>query len=120
MQESGDERTVIGEQDETFAVEVEPSDGNAARSVGGQQVDDRAATAVVAGSGEHTSGFVQGVVAQGLGFWQRPSVQRDVMGLRIDSERQICCHLAVHCDSSCAHEGFSSPPGRDSTAGNGD
>ena len=73
------ERAVIGQQEQAFGIEVEPSDADDAGHVGGQIVVDRRAPLLVARGGHPAGGFVIKPEPRGFGRVEHAAIHRDLV-----------------------------------------
>ena len=82
------ERPVVGDKDESFAGDVEPTDVEHAPDFGRQQVGHKRASCGVVGRADDTFGLVDGKVGE-FRFRERLSVDLDMLPLTIDARAQL-------------------------------
>ena len=90
---------VVGDQDQSFAVQIEPADSEQPDILVGHQIDHAGPAAGVAIGRHHPFGLIDGIIDP-ASERQRLAIDADILGGRIDPRAELGHHFAVHLDAA--------------------
>ena len=111
------ELTVVGKQNETFAVIIEPAHGIDAAFHAVQEIENRGRALRVAGGADHAVGLVERDVDKVLGLADQLAVDLDVVALRVGFGTEFDDGLAIDGDAAFEDERFGLAAGGDARGG---
>lgn len=116
MRETVGKFTVVGDENQAFAVNIKPTYGEHPWRVGRHEVGNAVPAGRVAGRAHHASRFVDGKIHELLSR-ECLAVDADFLLLRIDARTKLSDNFAIDFDPPLANELFALAPAGDSRGG---
>jgi hypothetical protein len=109
MEQSVGQLSVVGEEEQSLRIVVEPTHGKDARPSRREQIDDDGAALRIGPARDVAARLVKEDVRARLGAFERPAIEGDPVDVGIGLGARLAAHVAVDGDATGGQDRFSAP-----------